>query len=131
MGSKAANLRKDDMNEIITLDPDNKAGLKSKYENVLAAAEIDDSLQAIMRDNRGAKPEELITKIDELQKEKSPKGEALQKILFQKSNMYFRIKNMEKAESVLREAMRVAPDSEIGKRIPGILDRFFPKKKSS
>ena len=81
-----------------------------------------------MRDNRGAKPEELITKIDELQKEKSPKGEALQKILFQKSNMYFRIKNMEKAESALREAMRVAPDSEIGKRIPGILDRFFPKR---
>ena len=131
MGSKAANLRKDDINEIITLDLNNKAGLKSKYENVLAAVEIDNSLQSIMRDNRGAKPEELITKIDKLQKEKSPKGEALQKILFQKSNLYFRLKNMEKAESILREAMRAAPDSETGKRIPGILDRFFPKKKAS
>ena len=67
----------------------------------------------------------------ELIKDKSPKGEALQEVLFMKSNLYFRAKKMDEAEALLREAMKVAPDSKTGKRIPGILERFFSKKKSS
>ena len=130
MGSTAAAQRKEDINEIITLDSKNKAGLKAKYEGVLAATEIKDSLQAIMRD-RGAKPDDMIAKVDKLIKEKAPKGEALQEVLFMKSNLYFRGKKMEKAEALLREAMKIAPDSKTGKRIPGILERFFGDKKTS
>jgi len=130
MGSDAANQRKEDINEIITLDSKNKAGLKAKYEGVLAATEIKDSLQAIMRD-RGAKPDDKIVKVDKLIKDKSPKGEALQEVLFMKSNLYFQAKKMEKAEALLREAMKIAPDSKTGKRIPGILERFFGDKKTS
>ena len=48
-----------------------------------------------------------------------------------KSNLYFRAKKMDEAEALLREAMKVAPDSKTGKRIPGILERFFSKKKAS
>ena len=131
MGSTAAAQRKEDINEIITLDSKNKAGLKAKYEGILTATEIKDSLQAIMRGGRGAKPEELIVKVDKLIKEKAPKGEALQEVLFMKSNLYFRGKKMEKAEALLREAMKIAPDSKIGKQIPSILERFFPKKNAS
>ena len=131
MGSDAASQRKEDINEIVTLDSKNKAGLKAKYEGILAATEIKDSLQAIMTGNRGAKPEDMIVKIDELIKEKSPKGEALQEVLFMKSNLYFRAKKMDEAEALLREAMKVAPDSKTGERIPAILERFFSKKKSS
>ena len=131
MGSDAAAQRKDDITEIIKLDSDNKAGLQAKYEGILAATEIKDSLQAIMRGNRGAKTEDMVVKIDELIKEKSPKGEALQEVLFMKSNLYFRAKKMKEAEVLLREAMKIAPDSKTGKRIPGILERFFSKKKAS
>ena len=131
MGSDAAAQRKDDITEIIKLDSDNKAGLQAKYEGILAATEIKDSLQAIMRGNRGAKTEDMVVKIDELIKEKSPKGEALQEVLFMKSNLYFRAKKMKEAEALLREAMKIAPDSKTGKRIPGILERFFSKKKAS
>ena len=131
MGSTAAAQRKEDINEIITLDSKNKAGLKAKYEGILTATEIKDSLQAIMRGGRGAKPEELIVKVDKLIKEKAPKGEALQEVLFMKSNLYFRGKKMEKAEALLREAMKIAPDSKTGKRIPSILERFFPEKNAS
>ncbi len=131
MGSDAAAQRKDDITEIIKLDSDNKAGLKAKYEGILTATEIKDSLQAIMRGNRGAKTEDMVVKIDELIKEKSPKGEALQEVLFMKSNLYFRAKKMKEAEALLREAMKIAPDSKTGKRIPGILARFFSKKKAS
>jgi thioredoxin-related protein len=130
MGSTAAAQRKEDINEIITLDSKNKAGLKAKYEGILTATEIKDSLQAIMRD-RGAKPDDMIAKVDKLIKEKAPKGEALQEVLFMKSNLYFRGKKMEKAEALLREAMKIAPDSKIGKQIPSILERFFPKKNAS
>ena len=130
MGSTAAAQRKEDINEIITLDSKNKAGLKAKYEGILTATEIKDSLQAIMRD-RGAKPDDMIAKVDKLIKDKSPKGEALQEVLFMKSNLYFRGKKMEKAEALLREAMKIAPDSKIGKQIPSILERFFPKKNAS
>ena len=125
-----SNQRKEDINEIITLDSKNKAGLKAKYEGVLAATEIKDSLQAIMRD-RGAKPDDKIAKVDKLIKDKSPKGEALQEVLFMKSNLYFQAKKREKAEALLREAMKIAPDSKIGKQIPSILERFFPKKNAS
>ena len=131
MGSDAANQRKEDINEIITLDAKNKAGLKAKYESILVSTEIKDSLQAIMRGNRGAKPEELIAKVDKLIKEKAPKGEVLQEVLFMKSNLYFRAKDMKKAEALLREAMKIAPDSKTGKRIPSILERFFGDKKTS
>ena len=131
MGSDAAAQRKDDVAEIIKLDSDNKAGLKAKYEGVLAATEIKDSLQAVMRGNRGAKTEELIAKIDELIKEKAPKGEALQEVLFAKSSLYFRAKDKIKAEKLLREAKKLAPDSKIGKRIDGILKQFFGAKSAS
>ena len=131
MGSDAAAQRKDDITEIIKLDSDNKAGLQAKYEGILAATEIKDSLQAIMRGNRGAKTEDMVVKIDELIKEKSPKGEALQEVLFMKSNLYFRAKKMKEAETLLREAMKIAPDSKTGKRIPGILDRYFGDKNAS
>lgn len=131
MGSDAAAQRKDDITEIIKLDADNKAGLKAKYEGILAAGEIKDSLQAIMRGNRGAKPEELIAKVDQLIKEKSPKGEALQEVLFMKSNLHFRSKDMKKAEALLHEARKIAPNSTIGKRIPSILSRYFSPKDSS
>ena len=40
-------------------------------------------------------------------------------------------KKMDEAEALLREAMKAAPDAKTGKRIPGILERFFSKKKSS
>ncbi len=131
MGSTAAAQRKEDINEIITLDAKNKAGLKAKYESILVSTEIKDSLQAIMRGNRGAKPEELIAKVDQLIKEKAPKGEALQEVLFMKSNLYFRAKDMKKAEALLHEAKKIAPDSKIGKRILGILERYFGDKKAS
>ena len=129
MGTDAAIQRKGDIKEIITLDSKNEAGLKAKYEDIMVATEIKDSLQAIMNENRGAKPEDVMVKIDELIEEKSPKGEALQEVLFMKSNLYFRAKKMEEAEASLREAMEVAPDSKTGKLIPGILERFFSKKK--
>ncbi len=130
MGSDAASQRKEDINEIITLDAKNKAGLKAKYEGVLTATEMKNSLMAIMRD-RGAKPEDKIAKVDKLIKEKAPKGEVLQEVLFMKSNLYFQSKKMEEAEALLRKAMKIAPDSKTGKRIPGILERFFSKKKAS
>ncbi len=131
MGSDAVAARKGDINEIITLDANNKAGLKAKYEDILASTEIKDSMQAIMRGSRGAKPEELIVKIDKLIKEMNPKGEGLQEILFFKSNLYFQTKNKKEAEKLLREAKKLAPESTIGKRIDGILSRFFGAKDSS
>ncbi|MDP7050868.1 MAG: thioredoxin fold domain-containing protein [Verrucomicrobiota bacterium] len=131
MGSDAAAARKGDINEIITLDANNKAGLKAKYEGILASTEIKDSLQAIMRGGRGAKPEELIAKIDGLIKEKNPKGEGLQELLFAKSSLYFRSDKKKEAEKLLREAKKLAPESKIGKRIDDILSRFFGTKDSS
>jgi thioredoxin-related protein len=131
MGSDAASQRKEDINEIITLDAKNKAGLKAKYESIMVATEIKDSMQAIMRGNRGAKPEEVIAKLDQLIKEKAPKGEALQEVLFGKSNLYFRANDKAKAEKLLHEAKKLAPDSKIGKRIDGILKQYFGDKKAS
>jgi thiol-disulfide isomerase/thioredoxin len=131
MGSDAAAQRKDDITEIIKLDSDNKAGLKAKYESILAATEIKDSLQAIMRGSRGAKPEEQIAKIDKFIKEKNPKGEGLQEVLFAKSSLYFKANKKKEAEKLLKEAKKIAPNSKIGQRVDDILKRYFSAKDAS
>ena len=72
----------------------------------------------------GADPKGVLAAIDKLIDEKKPTGEALQEALFYKGSIYFR-DDKAKAKAALLEAQKLAPNSETGQRINGILDRFF------
>jgi len=109
--------------EIIELDADDKAGLKTKFDGLKNSVEFKSELEATMSSNRG-KPEDILTAIDKLIAEKKPTGAALQEAVFMKSSILFQT-DKAKAKEMLLEAKELAPESETGKRIDGILERFF------
>ena len=109
--------------EIIELDADNKAGLKTKFDGLKNSVEFKSELEATMSSNRG-KPEDILAAIDKLIAEKKPTGAALQEAVFMKSSILFQT-DKAKAKEMLLEAKELAPESETGKRIDGILERFF------
>lgn len=119
----ALELYSDTVKEIVKLDAEDSAKLKSKYEKKLAAVELNGKLQGLMR-TAGRDPEGTVKKIDELLKESKLEGESLQQALFMKAQLLFR---SDKAESkkALEAAQKAAPDTRIGKQIPIILKNNF------
>ena len=113
----------DVVSQIIELDADNKAGLKAKFEGLKNSVGFKAELEAATRGSRD-KPEENLAAIDKLIAEKEPTGEALQEAVFSKSAILFQT-DKAKAKELLLEAQKLAPESETGKRIDGILEQFF------
>ena len=113
----------DVVSQIIELDADNKAGLKAKFEGLKNSVGFKAELEAATRGSRD-KPEETLAAIDKLIAEKEPTGEALQEAVFSKSAILFQT-DKAKAKELLLEAQKLAPESETGKRIDGILEQFF------
>ena len=113
----------DVVSEIIELDANNKAGLKAKFAGLKNSVGFKAELEATMRSNRG-EPEDILAAIDKLIVEKKPTGAALQEALFYKGSIHFQT-DKGKAKELLLEAKELAPKSETGKRIDGILERFF------
>ena len=119
----ALNTYSEEVDEIIKLDADNKAGLKAKFEGLKNSVDFKAELQSVLRGG-GADPKSALAAIDKLIEEKKPTGEALQEALFYKGSIHFR-DDKAKAKALLLEAQKLAPDSDIGKRINGILAQFF------
>ncbi len=119
----ALNTYSDEVAEIIELDANNEAGLKAKYEGLKNSVSFKADLEKVMRTG-GNDPKAVLAEIDKLIEEKKPTGEAKQEALFYKGSIYFR-DDKPKAKATLLEAHKLAPESETGKRITGILERFF------
>jgi len=119
----ALNTYSDEVSEIIKLDANNEAGLKGKYEGLKNSVDFKAELENVMKTG-GDDPKAVLAAIDKLIEEKKPTGEAKQEALFYKGSIYFR-DDKSKAKATLLEAQKLAPASETGKRITGILDRFF------
>ena len=100
-----------------------KAGLKTKFAGFKDSVRFKSELEATMRDNHG-KPEDTLAAIDKLIEEKKPTGVALQEAMFYKGSILFQT-DKTKAKEMLLKAKELAPKSETGKRIDGILKRFF------
>jgi len=100
-----------------------KAGLKTKFAGFKDSVRFKTELEATMRDNHG-KPEDTLAAIDKLIYEKKPTGVALQEAMFYKGSILFQT-DKTKAKEMLLKAKELAPKSETGKRIDGILKRFF------
>ena len=113
----------DVVSQIIELDADNEAGLKAKFAGLKNSAGFKAELEATMRGSRG-EPEDTLAAIDKLIAEKKPTGVALQEAFFHKGSIHFQT-DKAKAKEMLLEAQKLAPESETGKRIDDILERFF------
>ena len=111
----------DVVSQIIELDADNKAGLKAKFEGLKNNVGFKADLQAAMT---GSEPDETIAAIDKLIAEKKPTGTAMQEAIFMKGAILFQ-SDKAKAKELLLEAQKLAPNSDTGQRIDGILEQFF------
>ena len=94
-------------------------GCKSK----LAVAELKNRLASIQRSAR-RNPKAALTESDALIDELNPQGEALQEVYFAKASMLFG-SDKDASKKTLEAAVKLAPDSKLGKQIEQIIKANF------
>ncbi len=103
--------------EIIALDPDNKAGLKVKYEFPLALSEVQELVKA-------DKADEAKAALDKALALKGVPGEMRQQGYLLKVQIAFSEKKLSDAVAALKLAKEAAPDSPMAKRIEAGIKQF-------
>ena len=103
--------------EIIALDPDNKAGLKVKYEFPMSLTEAEQLAQS-------GKSDEANKVLDTALALAGIPGELRQKGYMVKVEIAFRAKNFVAAVAALKSAKEADPQSQMGKRIDGYILQF-------
>ena len=119
----ALDIYADTVEEIVALDADDAAQLKSKYESKLQVAQLKNRLAAIQRSGR-ADPAGALQEIDALIDELKPEGEALQEVYYAKGVLLFR-DSKEESKKALEAALKLAPESQLGKRLAQIIEANF------
>ncbi|MBM4005412.1 MAG: hypothetical protein FJ295_19320 [Planctomycetes bacterium] len=115
---------RDVVDQIVALDADNGLGLKEKYEGLIRSSEFKASLRELQQTPPNGDLNKIVEKIDELIHEKAPTGESLQEALFFKGQVLYGI-SKPKAKEALLAAAKAAPNSQMGKQIPLIIERAF------
>jgi len=140
----------DTVKEIIGLDAENNAGLRSRYENLQKVPLVKAAIEKIARSARGGKLADNIKAYDDLISKHKLTGELLQEALFSKSFAYYSAGQKSKKEAtdskdeaesaaksaeskdqliqakvLLLSAKKVAPKTALSERIDGIIARYF------
>ena len=113
------------MEEIVKLDPDNKAGLKEKYILRHKVAPIEKALQ------KTGNFDQALTDIDTLLKNETKlRPEDRQRLYLFKASICLKgKKDKEAGISNLEQAVKMAPNTKIAKRIPDIINNIRGTKK--
>ena len=103
--------------QIVTLDPQNAAGLKSKYESSVVSRELDAVIQNEIYPlaDRG-KYQAAITRLDRLIAETRSPRPQLQLLTAFKGQLYYSLGNKKQAVRFLDEAIALDPQSESAAR---------------
>ena len=114
------------VDEIVTLDATDEAGLKSKYAAQRAMGKVKATVDAALakRDMAAA-----LAAVDAAIKDLKPTGKVKQDLYFTKSMVHYRNKEKALAKAALLTAKAAAPDTETAGRIDQILSRFFKDEK--
>jgi predicted negative regulator of RcsB-dependent stress response len=108
----------EEVDMIITLDTDNKQGLKNKYSIKKVLMEI----QTMMRPDT---LEAAKAKITQAIKELKPKGDDAQKLLFLQANVDMYSGDKDAAKRSFQNALGAAPKGELSEQITKILELYF------
>ncbi len=101
--------------ELLMADPINETGLRVSYELKLLQADVnDDNLR------------ETISKVENLEHEFRPTDEPLQELYYTHASLLYGL-DLQASKTKFLEALEVAPNSPVGKRIKSILKRAFPQ----
>ncbi len=117
-GIAAINCYRDLVDEIIKLDAENKAGLKSKYELQVAQSVIRD----LLADRKVAK---ALKKISGTIEQHKPTGQVSQDLWYLKAQLQFG-KDKAASKVALDAALKAAPKGNKVRMIRAILKRHFP-----
>jgi len=108
--------------EIITLDADNKAGLKKKYQFKVVLSDAEELIQA-------GKTNEANTALDKALETKDISGEDVQAAQFLKAQISFAQRNNEEGVKYLKKALDAAPTGQFAPVIKAVLARHEQSKK--
>ncbi len=108
---------KKEIEEILALDKENKAGLKDKYGVVFAINEVNQLMQ--QRNTAAA-----LKKIDETFNKYNPKGQSAQDLYFLKANV---AQDRKVARAAFEAALKAAPKGKKSAQITMILKQYFSK----
>lgn len=114
------------MAEVVSLDPENKLGLRSKYETELQIGKIRELAQK-------RKFDEALAAVDKTMKELKIEGEQAQQLLFLKAQLQLTTESYDGALVTLDEAVKAAPDSEMAsglKQLKGRVELFVKQVKA-
>ncbi len=115
---------RDVVDQVVALDSDDALGMKSKFEGLIKTAQVRSALVALRPTSPNVQPDELLQKVDELIRKYEPTGEGLQETLMFKAQVLFQT-DKPKAKELLLAAAEAAPDTDIAKQVPLIIERFF------
>ncbi|MBX2850466.1 MAG: thioredoxin family protein [Phycisphaeraceae bacterium] len=116
---------KDTVQEIVSLDADNEAGLKKHYDDIVTAKAQKKVIQQVMRSAQ-ADPEGAITKLDELVDSEDTLVPVRQEALALKSQIQmFVLKDKATAKTTLIQAIEADPESDMAKQLKEALERVF------
>lgn len=109
---------RDEIKRIISLDKDNEAGLKEKYELPVRMWDAVDLFE-------GGKPADAIKSLDATIEDMKLTGERLQEVLFIKSRMQFAIQDRDGALKSLNAAVEAGPQTRLAGEIKEVISKYF------
>ena len=93
------------MEMIISLDADNEAGLKEKYEQLLAELKMQNAMSEVEGLARSGDIDAALAKLDELEAQYNPTGDAYQNLVGMRVSLLINSGNTDAAEKAIAEAM--------------------------
>jgi hypothetical protein len=112
----------DTVDEIVALDPQDAAGLKSKYGELAKVAQVKEVIAGIQRSGN---LDESLAKLNKVITELDLKGEALQEAMYFKGVVQYKKGDKETSKTTLEAALKLSADSKLGKQIERILGSAF------
>lgn len=107
----------DTIGQIIELDVNDEAGLKTKYLSVFNMQKTEAAMEGVINTLRNGDLDKGLLQLDELIETHQPQGEQLQYILTIKGRVHYELGQMESAVEALNDSVKVAPDSDMAAMI--------------
>ncbi|MEO1236813.1 MAG: thioredoxin family protein [Planctomycetota bacterium] len=112
--------------EIIALDADDAAGLKSKYRSAYQDQKLEAEMQAVLQTLGRGDFGEGLAEIDRIIETYDPAPEQLQLMTAIKGQVHMQLAETDKAIALLEEAIEIAPDSEVTPQLRDLLKQLNP-----
>ncbi len=114
----------DVVEQIIALDSDDEAGLKSKYQAAYQQAKIGEQMQEAMGLLSSGNLDAGLAKLDAILETQNPQPEARQLILAIKGQVKMQSGDPAAARELLNQSLQAAPESDIAPNIQQLLDQL-------